>query len=331
VTPPAAPHWAVTIFAGQAGTGGSQDGAGAGARFQSPGGVAVSSAGNVYVADTGNNTIRAISPAAGVATLAGLAGSHGNLDSQGSAARFWAPFGIAVDSLNNIYVAEVANGTIRKVSAASQVSTLAGLAGNPGANDGVGDNAQFRNPWSVAVDRAGTVYVADTSSSTIRKITPAGAVSTFAGLAGNPGSGDGPGGQARFWIPHGVAVDGAGNLYVADTGNNTVRKITPDGMVSTLAGRAGSPGLADGPPGVSQLRHPQSLAVDNSGRLYVADTDNLAIRVLTNAGTMTTLAVAGDLGHPDAIAVDGLGNLYVADTINNVIRKVALTAAGDAR
>jgi len=331
VQPPAKPRWAVTVFAGQAGTSGSQDGAGAAARLQAPGGLAVDSAGNVFVADTGNNTIRKISPGGAVTTLAGFPGSHGSLDSQGSAARFWAPFGIAVDSLGNVFVAEVANGTIRKISPAGQAGTLAGLAGHPGSSDGVGDNAQFRNPWGVAVDRNGTVYVADTSSCTIRKITPVGAVSTFAGLAGSPGSSDGMGSQARFCNPHGVTVDGAGNIYVADTGNNTIRRITAAGMVSTVAGRAGSPGLADGAPGVSQVRHPQGLAADNSGRLYVADTDNLAIRVLSSAGAMTTLAVAGDLGHPDAIAVDALGNVYVADTINNVIRKAASAQAESAR
>ena len=331
VNPPAEARWAATIFAGQAGMSGSQDGAGAAARFQAPGGLAVDSAGNVFVADTGNHTIRKISPAGVATTLAGLPGSHGSLDSQGSAARFRAPFGIAVDRLGSVYVAELANGTIRKISSAGQAGTLAGLAGNPGSNDGVGDNAQFRNPWGVAVDRNGTVYVADTSSSTIRKITPAGKVSTFAGLAGNPGSSDGLGSQARFCSPHGVAADSAGNIFVADTGNNTIRKITAAGMVSTVAGRAGSPGLADGAPGVSQLRRPQSVAADNSGHLYVADTDNLAIRVLSSAGAMTTLALAGDLGHPDAIAVDALGNIYVADTINNVIRKAAVAQAESAR
>ena len=322
--------WAVTVFAGQPGVGGSHDGVGAGARFQSPGGVAVDSAGNVYVADTGNNAIRKISPAGAVTTLAGQPGSHGFRDNygQGSAALFWAPFGIAVDSVGNVLVAEVANGAIRRISSAGQARLFAGLAGNPGTNDGVGDNAQFRNPWGVAADRNGTVYVADTSSSTIRKITPAGAVSTFAGLAGNPGSSDGIGDQARFSNPHGVAVDSAGNLYVADTGNNTLRKITPDDLVTTLAGRAGSPGSADGTPGVSQLRRPQNLAVGASGRIYVADTDNLAIRVLSSAGALTTLAVAGDVGHPDAIAVDALGNIYLADTLNNVIRKLTPPDAG---
>jgi len=333
LTPPGW-HWTVTVLAVQSGMSGSRDGKGADARFKSPGGVAVAGM-FLYVADTGNNTIRQISLQDGtVTTLAGLAGSHGSLDSQGSAARFWAPFGIAVDAAHNVYVAEVANGTIRKISSSGQVSTLAGLAGNPGTNDGVGDNAQFRNPWGVAMGRMGTVYVADTSSSTIRKITSAGAVSTLAGLAGNPGFSDGKGNQARFWNPHGVAVyDGRLDpgvqivLYVADTGNNTIRKITPDGTVSTVAGRAGSPGLADGAPGVSQLRHPQGLAMYPTTMLkvlFIADTDNNAIRVLTTAGVMTTLAVDGDLGHPDAIAVDVFGTIYVADAINNVIRKVSL-------
>ncbi len=335
VKPPPEPRWAVTIFAGQDGVGGSQDGTGAEARFQAPGGVAVDSAGNLYVADTGNNTIRKISPLGVVTTLAGLPGSHGsfdNLDHQpGSMARFWGPFGIAVDRLGNAYVAEVANSAIRKISPAGQASTLAGLAGHPGSNDGAGDNAQFRNPWGVAADRNGTVYVADTSSSTLRKITPGGVVSTLAGLAGHPGASDGLGAQARFWNPHGVAADSAGNIYVADTGNSTIRKITAAGLVSTLAGRAGSPGLADGGPGLSQLRHPQNLAVDPSGRIYVADTDNLAIRVLSSTGALSTLAMAGEAGHPDALAVDGLGNLYVADTFNNVIRKAALADGGGAR
>jgi sugar lactone lactonase YvrE len=336
VKPAPGPRWTAAIFAGQAGAAGSQDGAGANARFRAPGGVAVDGAGNVYVADTGNNTIRKISPAGVVTTLAGLPGSHGSLDTldnqPGSLARFWAPFGIAVDRLGSVYVAEVANSAIRKISPAGQVSTLAGLAGNPGSNDGAGDNAQFRNPWAVAADRNGTIYVADTSSSTIRKITPGGVVGTFAGLAGHAGSGDGPARQARFCNPHGIAVDSLGNVYVADTGNSTIRKITAAGVVSTPAGRAGSPGLADGGSGLSQLRHPQNLAVDGStGRLWVADTDNGAIRVLSGTGALTTLAVAGDLGHPDALAVAALGNIYVADTVNSVIRKVVPLDGGGAR
>jgi DNA-binding beta-propeller fold protein YncE len=129
-----------------------------------------------------------------------------------------------------------------------------------------------------------------------------------------------------------VAVDGQGNVYVADTGNSTIRKISAAGLVSTLAGRAGNPGLADGGPGVSQLNHPQNLAADDStGRLYVADTDNGAIRLLSSAGTLTTLALAGGLGHPDALAVDAMGNIYVADTLNNIIRKITPPDGGGLR
>jgi serine/threonine protein kinase/sugar lactone lactonase YvrE len=334
--PPTGPRWTVTLLVGQAGAAGSQDGTGTNARFRAPGGLAADPSGNLYVADSGNNTIRKISPSGAVTTLAGLAGSHGSLDDldnqPASMARFWAPFGIAVDRLGNVYVAEVANSAIRRISPGGQVGTFAGVAGNAGANDGAGDNAQFRNPWAVAADRAGAVYVADTSSSTIRKITPGGVVSTLAGLAGHAGDDDGAAGQARFCNPHGVAVDSLGNVYVADTGNSTIRKISAAGLVSTLAGRAGSPGLADGGPGVSQLNHPQNLAVDDStGRLYVADTDNGAIRLLSRTGALTTLALAGDLGHPDALALDVMGNIFVADTWNNVIRKITPPDGGGLR
>jgi serine/threonine protein kinase/sugar lactone lactonase YvrE len=324
-------RWTTAIFAGQSGVGGSVDGAGAGARFLAPAGVAADSAGNVYVADTGNNTVRKISPAGAVTTLAGRAGAAGSLDGRGEAARFFGPFGIIVDKFGNVFVAEVANNTIRRITPDGRVRTLAGLAGNPGGNDGAGDNAQFRNPFGVAVDRTGAVYVADTSNFAIRKITPDGVVSTLAGLAGSHGDNDGAGANARFWHPQGVAVDSAGNVFVADTGNNTIRKITPAGLVSTLAGRAGSPGFTDGAPGASRLRDPQSLATDLAGNIYVADAANHAIRILSPGGALTTLAADGDLGHLDALALDANGNIFVADTMNHVIRKVAPADAGGLR
>ena len=127
------------------------------------------------------------------------------------------------------------------------VTTLAGLAGSPGSANGTGSGARFQYPFGVAVDGAGNLYVADSFNSTIRKITPDRVVTTLAGVAGQTGSDDGTGNGARFNYPFDVAVDGAGNLYVADSGNNTIRKVTPDGVVTTLAGQAGSPGSADGP------------------------------------------------------------------------------------
>jgi len=331
VKPAPPPTWTATLFAGQAGSPGSQDGAGADARFKSPGGVAADGAGNIYVADTGNNTIRKITPSGVVSTLAGKPGAQGAQDTRGPEARFRAPIGIAADSLGTVYVTELANCAVRRISPEGLVGTLAGVAGNHGTGDGVGDNAQFSTPWSVAADKSGLLYVADTSSCTIRKITPNGVVTTFAGLAGSYGYADGVGSQARFWNPHGVAVDKAGNVFVADTGNHLIRRIAPDGAVVVLAGRPGSPGFADGPANISQLRYPESVAVGPSGALYIADTGNYAIRVLTDAGTLATLAVTGDLGAPDALAVDGMGNLYVADMSGNVIHKLSAPVAEAAR
>jgi len=265
--------------------------------------VVVDLAGNVYVADSGNHTIRKITRDGAVTTLAGLAGSRGSLDGQGTGARFFAPFGIAVDSAGIVYVSEVGNCTIRKIAPDGVVSTLAGLAGNPGGSDGVGDNAQFRNPFGVAVDADGNVYVADTSNFTIRKVTPKGVVSTLAGLAGDHGSTDGLGTNARFWEPRSVAVlSPGGDVYVADTGNHMIRKISPAGLVSF--GDYGA----------------QTLAADNGGHVYAAGNDH--VWVLPLGGVGTDSAVEGELGHPDALAADGHGDIYVADSMNNVIRKL---------
>ena len=171
----------------------------------------------------------------------GLAGSYGSADGTGSAARFYCPCGVAVDSAGNVYVADSDNHTIRKVTPGGVVTTLAGLAGSSGSADGTGSAARFYDPYGVAVDSAGNVYVADYRNHTIRKVTPGGVVTTLAGLAGSSGSADGTGSAARFYYPYGVAVDSAGNVYVADTCNNTIRKVTPGGVVTTLAGVAGYP------------------------------------------------------------------------------------------
>ena len=145
------------------------------------------------------------------------------------------PEGVAVDSAGNVYVADTFNDTIRKITPAGAVTTLAGSAGISGSNDGTGENALFNEPYDVAVDTAGNVYVADTANATIRRISPAGAVTTLAGVAGVAGLGNGAGAGALFNQPRGLMVDGAGNVFVADTGNGALRKIAPDGTVSTLA------------------------------------------------------------------------------------------------
>lgn len=271
---------AVTTFAGSAqfpGSAGYLDGTGSAARFYGPTGVAVDSAGNVYVADSFNNAIRKISPGGVVTTLAGLGGTGGSTDGTGSSARFHQPLGVAVDSAGNVYVGDSLNSTIRKISPAGVVSTLAGLANSPGGVDGTGSSARFYSPSGVAVDNAGTVYVADDPFS-IRKISPAGVVTTLAGLYQNIGSADGVGSAARFNSPRGVAVDAAGRVYVADTNNSTIRRITPSGAVTTLAGVPQQTGLIDGAGSDARFRFPQGVALDKSGYIYVADTADNAIR-----------------------------------------------------
>src|SRR5439155_731061 len=203
-----------TTLAGQASIG-SADGTGSAARFNGPFGVATDSSGNVYVADTSNPTIRKITPASVVTTLAGLAGSIGSADGTGSAARFLYPYGVATDSSGNVYVVDYGNHTIRKITPAGVVITLAGLAGNTGSADGTGSAARFNDPYGVATDSSGNVYVADTPTLTVGIPIPAGVVTTLAGLAGTIGSADGTGSAAQFNGPSGVATDSSGNVYVA--------------------------------------------------------------------------------------------------------------------
>lgn len=228
-----------TTFAGPMGGPGSVDGIGNAASFYRPGGVALDSAGNLYVADTENHTIRKITPAGAVTTLAGSSGLSGAADGVGAAARFDQPAGLATDRDGNVYVADRGRWTIRKITPTGLVTTLAGGGSGSGwGQDGIGTQATFSQPGGVATDGIGNVYVADTSDDLIRKITPAGVVTTLAGLGGYAGSADGVD-AARFAAPTGVACDRAGNVYVADSLNNTIRKITPEGMVTTLAGLAG--------------------------------------------------------------------------------------------
>jgi len=223
--------------------------------------------------------------------LAGYPGHGGSHDGMGSAAQFGNPSygsslsGVAVESSGNVYVADTINSTIRKVTPAGLVTTLAGQAPAPsvdpwstvGYADGVGSAARFNFPRGVAVDGAGNVYVADSGNSTVRKVAPDRVVTTLAGTAGAIGSADGAGSAARFNFPCGVAVDGAGNVYVADTGNNAIRKVTPVGpnwVVTTVAGVARVVAGADGIGSLAQFSFPYSVALDSLGNVYVADAGN---------------------------------------------------------
>src|ERR1043166_3113371 len=326
---------------GAGGVSGSADGTNGSALFSQPQGLAVDGAGNLYVADTGNYTIRKITPAGVVTTLAGSAGTSGTNDGTGSSARFYEPEGVAVARDGSlIYVADTWNHTIRQITPGGVVTTLAGTAGSSGTNDGTGGSAQFNQPTGLAVDGAGNVYVGDTGNQTIRKVTAGGVVTTPAGSAGNYGTNDATGSSARFWDPQGVALDSATNLYVADSFNHTIRKVTPAGVVSTLAGTAGSLGSADGTGAAARFWLPQGVAVDGSGNVYVADSANGTIRMMPASAVVATVAGSASTGSangtgssarfywPSGAAIDSGGNSFVADTGNGTIRTI--TAAGGA-
>ena len=354
-SPARSQQYTFTTLAGPSGGPGAIDGPLAAARFDVPLHVAVDAAGNKYVADFNNNTIRKITPGGMVQTLAGLAGTTGSANGTGSAARFNGPRGLAVDGAGNVFVADTENHTIRKITPGGLVTTLAGSAAQSGSANGTGSAARFTTPNGLAVDSATNLYVADWGNSTIRKITPAAVVTTLAGAAGQTGSADGTGSSARFNYPTGVAVDGAGNVYVADESNQAIRKIAPGGVVTTLAGNPtildpyGNPagGYSDGTGSAARFYFPLDLTVDSAGNVYVADDWNQAIRKVTSAGVVTTLAgdptildsnsyavggysdgtgSAARFNGPASVAVDSSGQVYVADTYNNVIR--AVTAAG---
>lgn len=365
------PDGVVTTLAG--GAVGNTDGFGTAAKFNNALGVAVDNAGNVYVADAGNQTIRRMTSVGDVTTFAGAAGTPGFVSGPGVVARFNRPGGVAVDSAGNVLIADMGNHAIRSMTPAGVVTTAKagpegfvstrGLAvdgaGNsysvygtcqiaktspsgvvtiiagmdsPGSADGPGPSASFRGPQGLAVDAAGNVYVADSENCTVRKISIAGDVSTLAGMAGNYGSTDDAGSAARFSRPSGIAVDVVGNLYVVDQWNHTVRRVTPAGVVTTLAGLANNGGDADGIGSAARFNWLTAIAVDGTGNIFVTDTGNHNIRKITPEGVVTTLGGqtefadfstgVGPVAHflsPVGIAVDSLGRIYVADSVYNSI------------
>jgi len=317
---------------------GSANGIGAAAQFSQPSAIGADAAGNLYVVDGGDsaNSVRKIAPDGTVTTLAGTPGLSGYLDGPAASALFGSIGGIAVDPAGDVYVSDNGSMTIRKISALGTVTTIAGTPFLAGYQDGIGKTAEFSSPKGLALDSSGNLFVADSLNYVVRKVTPGGAVTTFAGN-GSAGSSDGIPGQ--FSVIYGLAIDQAGNVYVADYGNATIRKITPGGNVVTLAGTTGVLGHVDGAGAAAEFGFLSQLASDGAGNLYATDSyagqntgfNYASVRMITAAGVVTTLTgLVGNTVHssssygngiastalfagPAGVAVDPAGNLYVTD------------------
>jgi hypothetical protein len=354
----AQPGATVATLAGSGKTGplggGYADGPALAAQFHDPTGVALDAKGNLYVSDWVNHRIRMIAADGAVTTVAGSGppGPEGGLvDGPAGSACFFGPEGLAVGGRGNIYVADTLNNRIRRISPDGLVSTVAGsgpgtVYGFDGALvDGPAGASRSNDPSDVAVDAAGVLYVTDRLNHVIRKITPDGQVSTFAGT-GQPGHTDGVGQAASFELPNRIAVDAAGNLYVTegrflDFGERPygfrVRMITPDARVTTLAG-TGQPGYRDGPALAARFDVLIGVAVDAAHNVYVVDSGANRIRCISPAGVVSTVAGDGRAGYVDGpaaqaefwyptdIAAGPDGRLYVAGWKNHRIRAIRVPA-----
>lgn len=318
----------VSTLAG-ADTPGLVDGIGSMAKFNNPCGMVLDREGNLYVSDHANHVIRKVTPNGVVSTYAGT-GVAGFANGRRLNAKFNHPYGLAIDSNGNLYVGDVVNHKIRKISPEGIVTTLAG--GGKGFADQSGSLAKFNHPYGVTVDKNNNLYVADSYNNRIRKVTPTGKVTTVAGN-GVDGFVDGPRDQAEFYVPIGIVVDAADNIYVGDEGNSSIRKISPDGRVTTLAGN-GKFSFSDGVGRSASFNAPGGIAMDKGGNLYVADYLNNCIRRVTPSGQVRKIAgnlrkgfadgIASEaqFHYPFGIAVDAAGVVYVGDQFNHRIRKI---------
>ncbi|MGW8431233.1 hypothetical protein ACWGJ9_08915 [Curtobacterium citreum] len=322
-----------TTFAGQPQVTGSDDGAKSTATLGTIYGVAADQAGHAFLADQSNKLVREVAADGSVTTLAGVRGSNGLADGARGTATFECPYALTTDTYGSVYVSEDCYGraqAVRKISTDGSVTTLAGGA-TAGYQDGPGSTSLLNGPRGLTVTPDGSVYVAEFTNSDIRKISPDGTVSTFAGQPGVVGYQDGPAATALFKHLRDITSDRDGNLYVVDQDNARIRKITPDGNVSTIAGNGGGTFVA-GPALSSGLAQPVGVTADGAGNVYVLSQNTAAITRITPDGTMSLVA-GGTAGYADGpnssakfnspvgIASDWLGNLYTADKLNYVIRR----------
>jgi sugar lactone lactonase YvrE len=341
----------ISTAAGSGGFGYYGDGGPAiSAQLNLPQSVAVDAAGNLYIADSLNNVIREVTPNGNITTVAGngTAGYSGD-GGPATSAQLSLPYGVAVDRAGDLFIADTANDVIREVTPDGNITTVAGTNTRGFAGDGGPANAaQLYGPYAVAVDAAGDLYISDSGNHAIREVLAGGNIVTLAGN-GEPGySGDGGSAvSGRFYYPRGLALDPAGNLYIADFGNNVIRKISTSGTVTTFAGNGQLGYSGDGGPATSAtLNYPEGLAVDAAGNVYVADTLNQAIREISKNGVIATIAGNGTIGflgnggpatsaqlfYPKGLAVTSAGQIYIADWDNDEIRLLTpSTSAHDER
>ena len=324
----------VTTLAGQPLVSGTANGTGTNALFSDPAAIVADASGNYFIADSRNDAIRKVTPGGVVTTFAGQLGVSGTANATGTNATFDTPSGLVFDGSGNLFVSDTGNNVIRKITAAGAVTTFAGGAGNGGFLDGASGSALFNSPLGIAVSSNGAVFVADGGNHCIRKIS-GGAVTTFAGSPQLWGSADGIGTNAQFNGPCGLKFDSHGNLFVSDANNNTIRKITAAGVVTTFAGAAGQDGTADGDLGSARFRSPAELAFDQKGNLFVADSFNQTIRKISMNGIVSTVCGTagiagtnsgangvGKLFNPYGLVVAADGSLVVVDTYNELVRAV---------
>lgn len=324
----------VLTIAGQLDSIGALNGPALQSHFNNPHGIATDGFGNIYVADRFGHRIRKITPGGTVSILAG-SGVQGTADGVGATAEFNEPWGLCADSLGNVYVADTRNNKIRKIDINGNVTTLAGT-GNFGTSNGPALASTFGNPTGIEIDEnSGIIYIADHLTHIIRKIDPAGNVSTLAGTPFLTGNVNGQGSSARFNRPYGLELDNNGNIIVADEWNHAIRRITPTGLVTTIAG-GGTVGSQDGTGVGATFNYPWDIAVDANGDMFVVDGYNDVVRKITTGNVVTTyVGTAGNSGANDGTGAAatfngatgiayyaGTDELYIADAYNQLIRKI---------